>query len=166
MTSVIVNTYTHSVVYVADNILKSMKDIIRLSGLDPTNLVDGWQSKMTALQTWLQSRHLETVVLEIFDPKTDQLVGRWDIDVVYSVAGGDGGFWADTEQIKYAVRKAGLMPGEAKYQLLLCNKPGRPDVDGWGPASNRSTEGFVRHSLGSTVEHNGLGGSAAYWRKS
>jgi hypothetical protein len=38
MTSVAVNTYTHSVVYVADNILKSMKDIIRLSGLDPTNL--------------------------------------------------------------------------------------------------------------------------------
>lgn len=167
MTSVIVNTYTHSVVYVADNILKSMKDIIRLSGLDPTNLVDGWQSKMTALQTWLQSRHLETVVLEIFDPRTDQLVGRWDIDVIYSTAtGGDGGFWTDTEQIKYAVRKAGVMPGEAKYRLLLCNKPGRPDVDGWGPATFRSTDGYVRHSLGSTVEHNGLGGSAAYWRKS
>jgi hypothetical protein len=32
MTSVVVNTYTHSVTYVADNILKSMKDIIRLSG--------------------------------------------------------------------------------------------------------------------------------------
>ncbi|NOT72060.1 MAG: HORMA domain containing protein [Hyphomicrobium sp.] len=166
MTSVIVNTYTHSVVYVADNILKSMKDIIRLSGLDPTNLVDGWQSKMTALQTWLQSRHLETVVLEIFDPKSDQLIGRWDIDVIYSAAGGDGGFWTDTEQIKYAVRKAGVVPGEAKYRLLLCNKPGRPDVDGWGPASYRSTEGFIRHSLGSTIEHNGLSGSSAYWRKS
>ena len=37
MTSVAVNTYTHSVTYVADNILKSMKDIVRLSGLDPAN---------------------------------------------------------------------------------------------------------------------------------
>lgn len=166
MTSVIVNTYTHSVVYVADNILKSMKDIIRLSGLDPANLVDGWQSKMTALQTWLQSRHLEAVVLEIFDPRTDGLVGRWDIDVIYSAAGGDGGFWTDTEQIKHAVRKAGLMPGEAKYRLLLSNRAGRPDVAGWGPTTYRSTDGFVRHSLGSTIEHNGLGGSAAYWRKS
>ncbi len=165
MTSVTVNTYTHSVIYVADNILKSMKDIIRLSGLDPTNLVDGWTSKMRALQAWLESRHLETVVLEIFDPKTDGLVGRWDIDVIYTTGSGDGGFWTDTDQIKYHVRKAGLAPSEARYRLLLQNKPGRPDVDGWGPAEYRSTEGFARHSLGSTIEHNGLGGSAAYWRK-
>ncbi|MDE0404728.1 MAG: hypothetical protein OXI53_05390 [Nitrospira sp.] len=165
MTIVAVNTYTHSVTYVADNILKSMKDIIRLSGLNPTNLVDGWSSKMRALQTWLESRHLSMVILEIFDPKTDALVGRWDIDVVYTTASGDGDFWTDTEQIKYHVRKAGLAPSEAKYRLLLRNKPGRPKVDGWGPAQTRSTEGFVRHSLGSTIEHNGLGGSAAYWRK-
>ena len=39
MTSVAVYSYTHSVTYVADNILKSFKDIIWLSGLDPTNLV-------------------------------------------------------------------------------------------------------------------------------
>jgi len=165
MTSVTVNTYTHSVTYVADNILKSMKDIIRLSGLDPTNLVDGWASKMRALQAWLGSRHLETVVLEIFDPKTDELVGRWDMDVIYTTGSGDGEFWTDTEQIKYHIRKAGLAPSEAHYRLLLQNKPGRPDVDGWGPAEYRSTEGFARHSLGSTIEHNGLGGSAAYWRK-
>ena len=165
MTSVGVYSYTHSVTYVADNILKSFKDIIRLSGLDPSGLVDGWESNMTALQTWLQSGHLEAVILEIFDPKTDNLVGRWDIDIVYSVGGGDGGFWTDTDQIKYAVRKAGLLPSEARYRLLLDNKPGRPDVDGWGPASYRSTNGFARHSLGSTIEHNGLGGSAAYWRK-
>lgn len=165
MTIVAVNTYTHSVTYVADNILKSMKDIIRLSGLDPTKLVDGWSSKMRALQIWLESRHLERVVLEIFDPKTDALVGRWDIDVVYTTGSGDGDFWTDTEQIKYHVRKAGLAPSEAKYRLLLHNKSGRPDVEGWGPAQCRSTEGFVRHSLGSTIEHNGLGGRAAYWRK-
>jgi hypothetical protein len=142
-----------------------MKDIIRLSGLDPTNLVDGWASKMRALQAWLHSRHLETVVLEVFDPKTDALVGRWDIDVIYTTGTGDGGFWTDTEQIKYHVRKAGLAPSEASYRLLLQNKQGRPDVDGWGPAEYRSTEGFARHSLGSTIEHSGLGGNAAYWRK-
>ena len=165
MTSVVVNTYAHSVTYVADNILKSMKDILRLSGLDPTNLVDGWESTMTALETWLTSRHLETVVLEIFDPRTDQLVGRWDIDVIYSSGSGDGAFWTDTEQIKYHVRKAGLAPSQARYRLLLQNKSGRPDVPGWSNSTYRSTTGFVRHSVGSTIEHNGLGGNAAYWRK-
>ena len=71
----------------------------------------------------------------------------------------------DTDQIKYAVRKAGLVLSEARYRLLLSNKIGRPDVPGWSSAGYRSTEGFARHSLGSTIEHNGLGGSAAYWRK-
>ncbi|MDH4459572.1 MAG: HORMA domain containing protein [Nevskia sp.] len=164
MTSVAVNTYTHSVVYVADNILKSLKDIIRLSGLDPFNFVNSWSDYMRALQTWLGSRDLDVVVLEIFDPKTDKLVGRWDIDVVYTTGAGNGAFWTDTDQIRYHVRKAGLLPSEAKYRLLLQNKAGRPDVEGWSNTQFRSTAGFVRHSLGSTVEHNGLGGSAAYWR--
>lgn len=164
MTSVAVYSYTHSVIYVADNILKSFKDIIRLSGLDPANLVESWSSKMLALKTWLQSGHLESVVLEVFDPATGSLVGRWDIDVVYG-ASGDGSFWTDTEQIKYHIRKAGLLPSQARYRLLMQNKKGHPAVYGWGPAEYRPTEGFVRHCLGSTIEHNGLGGSAAYWRK-
>jgi len=165
MTQVAVNTYTHSVTYVADNILKSIKDIIRLSGLDPSNLVNSWESKMRALRAWLSSKHLETVVLEVYDPKTDKLVGRWDIDVVYTAGSGDGEFWTDTDQINYHIRKQGVIPSEAKYSLLLQNKPGYAEVDGWGTGSYRDTSGFVRHSIGSTIEHNGMSGSAAYWRK-
>lgn len=51
MTAVAVYSYTHSVTYVADNILKSLKDIIRLSGLDPAKLVNSWDSNMRALRT-------------------------------------------------------------------------------------------------------------------
>ncbi len=166
MTSVAVNTYTHSIVYVADNILRSLKDIIRLSGLDPSQLANDWDVNMRGIQTWLASGDLRSVILEIFDPKTDSLIGRWDIDVIYSTGfGDDGQFWTDTDQIRYAVRKAGLMPSEARYRLVVDNKPGRPDVNGWSSTTFRSTDGFVRQSLGSTIEHNGLGGSTAYWRK-
>src|SRR3546814_11506173 len=99
MTIVAVNTYTHSVTYVADNILKSMKDIILLSGLDPTNLVDGWASKMRALQTWLASRHLDVVVLDILNSTTDALIGRRGIDVVYTTRSGVGGFLTATDKL-------------------------------------------------------------------
>lgn len=164
MTSVSVNTYTHSVTYVADNILRSFKDIIRLSGLDPSNFANNWESNTRAIKTWLGTGHLEQVILEIYDPRDGALIIRWDMDVVYGWSG-DGSFWNDTDQIRYHIRKAGLAPSDAAYNILLKNKPGRPDVAGWGPASSRSTDGFARHSLGSTVEHYGLGGSAAYWRK-
>lgn len=166
MTTVTVNTYTHSVTYVADNILKSLKDIIRLSGLDPSNLVDSWDSKMRALKTWLNSQDLTKVVLEIYDPANGKLITRWDIEVGYNWNGsGDGGFWTDTDQLKYAIKKAGVAPGSAKYEIKLLTKPGRPDVDGWSSCEFRSTTGFSRQSLGSTIEHNGLGASTSYWRQ-
>lgn len=164
MTSVAVNTYTHSVTYVADNILKSFKDIIRLSGLDPSKFVNDWESNMRALKTWLGTQDLEKVVLEVFDPRTGALIVRWDIEIVYGWTG-DGSFWTDTEQLKYHIRKAGVAPSDATYDVLLKNKPGYPAVDGWGTGTFRSTDGFARHSLGSTIEHNGLGGNTVYWRK-
>lgn len=164
MTTVAVNTYTHSVTYVADNILKSFKDIIRMSGLNPSRLVADWETNMRALKTWLGTGDLEKVVLEVFNPSTSALIVRWDIDIVYGWSG-DGGFWTDTEQLRYHIRKAGIAPSDAEYDIMLKTKPGRPDVAGWGSGSFRSTDGFVRHSLGSTIDHNGLGGSAAYWRK-
>jgi hypothetical protein len=165
MTTVAVYSYTHSVTYVADNILKSLKDIIRMSGLDPSKLVNNWDSNMLALRTWLESGHLQRVVLEIFDPKTNGLILRWDIDIVYSWSSGDSTFWTDTEQLKYHIRKGGAAPAEASYRLLMDNKPGRPNVEGWSSTSFRSMDGMVRQSLGSTIEHSGLGASAAYWRK-
>ena len=165
MTTVAVNTYTHSVTYVADNILKSIKDIIRLSGLDPAKLADDWEVTLRGVRAWLDSQHLETVVLEIYNPNTDALITRWDIDVLYGWGSGDGSFWTDTEQLKYHIQKAGLAPSQAKYRIVLQTKPGRPDVLGWSSTSFRSTSGFVRQSLGSTIEHNGLGASTAYWRK-
>lgn len=165
MTRVAVNTYTHSVTYLADNILKSFKDVIRLSGLDPSRLAADWETNMRALKTWLGTGDLERVVLEVFNPRTGALIVRWDIDVVYNWSSGDGSFWTDTEQLKYHIRKAGMAPSDASYDILIKTKPGRPDVAGWGTGTYRSTDGFVRHSLGSTIEHYGLGGSAAYWRK-
>ena len=165
MTSVAVNTYTYSVTYVADNILKSLKDIIRLSGLNPSEFVGDWETNMRGIQTWLSTGDLETVKLEIYDPKTNTLILRWDIDISYGSSDGDGSFWTDTEQLKYAIKKAGLAPSEARYRMLVHTKPGRPDVIGWSRTSGRSTEGMVRQSLGTTVEHSGLGARTSYLRR-
>jgi hypothetical protein len=39
-TAVIVNTYTFSATYVTDNILRTLEDIVRDSGLDPSKIAD------------------------------------------------------------------------------------------------------------------------------
>lgn len=164
MSSVSVYSYTHSVTYVTDNILKSFREIIRLSGLSPAKFVDNWHDYQRAINAWLSSEHLLQVVLEIYHPRTNALIKRWDIDIAYEWSSGDGSFYADVEQLRYAIRKAGIAPSEAEYTMILVHKPGAPAVQNWGAGSLRSTAGMTRQSLGSTVDHNGLGASAAYWR--
>ncbi len=164
MTTVSTYSYTHSITYVAGNILKSLKDIIRLSGLNPSRFVENWSSYMLAVKTWLTTEDLQRVILEVYNPSTNKLIIRWDIDIVYGWSSGDGSFWTDTDQLRYAILKAGVLPSLAEYTLLLQTKSGRVDVPGWSRGSSRPTDGFVKQSLGSTVEHSGLTAQAGYWR--
>ena len=82
-TSTFVVSYTHTVTYVTTKMLLLLKEIIREIGLDPAKLANDWDSCERAISTWLTSRHLEGVRLEVYDPMTDGLVTRWDVDVVY-----------------------------------------------------------------------------------
>ena len=120
---------------------------------------------MLGFETWLNAETLQTVSLEVYNPATDGLIRRWDLDVVYAWTGTDSGFWVDTDQIRYAIKKAGVAPGNARYTIKLQNKDPHPSVPGWGSCNFRSTVGMVRQSIGGTIEHNGLGAATSYWRK-
>jgi hypothetical protein len=164
-TFVAVNTYTHSVTYVTENILRSLQDIVRMSGLDPSKTSDDWETLERGIRTWLDSKHLERIVLEVYNPNTDALIGRWDIDIAYDWNGDSGRFWVDTDQIKAAIMKAGVWPSASNYRIVCSNKDGRSDVVGWTSTTLRSTTGMIKQSLGTTIEHNGLGAGASYYRK-
>lgn len=163
-TFVSVNTYTHSVTYVTDKILHSLKTIIRLSGLSPEKLTSDWAVLERGIKCWLGTEDLLKVVLEVYNPTTDKLVGRWDIEIRYGYTG-DGSFWVDTDDIGYHIRKAGLWPSVCNYRIVATTKPGRPNVLGWSNTTLRSTDGFVRQSIGTTIDGSGLSGGTAYWRK-
>jgi hypothetical protein len=85
--------------------LTSIKNIVRLSGLNPAKLADQWNVLELGLRTWLVTHDLEQVHLEVYNPKTDGLVGRWDFEIHYGFQG-DGTFWQDPEAIKYHIQKA------------------------------------------------------------
>jgi len=163
-TVVAVNIYTHSVTFVTDKLLTSIKDIIRQSGLDPSKFVDDWDLMERGIKTWLDTHNLEMVVLEVYEPKTDKLVGRWDFEIAYGFSG-DSSFFVDPDAIKYHILKQGVLPGTCKYRLVTNTKPGRPDVQGWTKTTFRSTEVFVRQSIGTTIDGSGLSTTTGYWRK-
>lgn len=157
-------TYTHTVTYVTTKMLLTLKEIIREIGLNPGRFSDSWDSYERAISTWLSSRHLLRVTLEIYYPSTNGLVARWDIDVIYSTVG-DGTLWVDTAAIRYSIAKAGLVPASCLYDLILTTRSGRPDVPGWGPGDLRPTEGFKRYSVGATLGGDGLSAQSSYWSR-
>jgi len=168
MSAVTVNvtTYTsaHTIAHVTSKMLLLLKEIIREVGLDPSKLADEWENLERGVSTWLKSRHLNQLTLEIYNPRTDSLVSRWDLDVIYGY-GNDETFWADTEAIRYSITKAGMVASQCNYRFIIYTSPGRPDVSGWGPCTALSTEGFSRFSIGSAIGGNGIGTEISYWKK-
>lgn len=160
-----VRSYTHSVTYVTDNVLRSLKDVIRLSGLDPAKLATQWTILEAGISTWIESQHLQRIVLEVFDSRNDRLLGLWKVEISYAWSNGDGEFWTDTEAIRFAIRKAGVLPQQAEYDIKVTTKVGRPTVAGWMPTTLRSTSGFVEQRIGTTVEGSGLSGGFSYYRR-
>jgi len=161
-----VNTYVYSVNYVADQLLRSLKDLIREIGLDPANFVDSWKSTNLALTTWLHSRHLERITLEIYDPGAPNVaILVPEFEIVYGDGDDDGAFWVDGEALRYQLRKEGLVPQACRYSLVVFTKPGRPDVAGWGPGSSRSRAGMTRYLSGTAIASPGLAAASGYWAR-
>src|SRR5262245_29078533 len=129
-TLVSVNTYTHSVSYITDKMLLSLKEIIRDSGLSPEKLTTEWSVLQRGLSIWLGSQHLEAVHLQVYVPTTSNLVGRWDFEIYYGSVG-DGAMWVNTEDIRYHMRKAGYWPSLCEYRVVTTTKAGRSPVTGW-----------------------------------
>jgi hypothetical protein len=93
------------------------------------------------LKVWIESEDLQRLVLEIYSKSTDKLVERFDFDLDYTYSTSDTGtFWLDTDQVTFAIRKAGLLPSGCLYRVVATTKPGRPDVlAGRAPPSGRPT---------------------------
>jgi hypothetical protein len=163
-TAVSVNTHAHTVTYVATKMMMSLKELIRLVGLDPSKLTAEWKIVEEGIATWLGSQHLRQVALEIFSSSTDKLVTRWDIDVNYGY-GGDGSFWTDTAALRYAIAKAGELPSGCSYRVMVNTAPGAATVSGWSSSSYRSTDGMSRYGVGATIGADGIAAETSYWRK-
>ena len=71
MTAVAVHAYarTHTSIYVSDKLRNFLKILVRYYGLDPQGVVDAWSEWVDrAARTWLESGHLESIVIEFYRP--------------------------------------------------------------------------------------------------
>ena len=162
--TVTVYTYAHSVAYVTEKMLSSIKQIIRDVGLDPSKFASNFNVYDAGVRTWLESKHLKQAVLEVANA-SGSLVTRCDFSIDYGYSSGEGSMWVDTDAIKYSIAKLGVLPSSCTYRVILSVGTGAPHVNGWSDCEFLSTAGFVKQSLGTTIGTNSIGTQAGYWRK-
>lgn len=162
--SVTVYTYTHSVTYVTEKMLNSIKQIIRDIGLDPAKFADDLPTYQSGVKVWLESKHLKEAVLEITN-SSGLLVTRCDFTIDYGYSSGEGSMWVDSDAIRHSLLKLGIIPSTCTYRVVIKLNPGAPHVDGWSDCELLSTTGFVKQNLGTAIGTNSIGAQAGYWRK-
>lgn len=156
-------TYTHTVTHMTDKLLTSISNIIRDSGLDMGRFCRTREVLEAGIKAWLDSGHLDYVVLEIYEPGTEKLIKLWKFEV-YTDAAGDQGFWFDGADIRYHLQKAGAVPAHCDYGVKVQNKPGRPAVTGWSDCSFRDASALRQHSLGTTISVGNTAARTSYYR--
>ena len=164
-TSVSTNTTsrTHVVAYLTDKMLRYLGNIIRDSGLSMDTFSEIRPVYDRGIKTWLDSGHLEKVVLEVFSRVTNQLIKRWDFELFSDGAGGLE-FWFNPGEIRYHLLKSGNVPASCRYAIIIINKDGRPDVAGFSPCSLRDTGALRQFSLGTTITARNSGTRTHYWK--
>jgi hypothetical protein len=166
MSAVSVHAYarSHTSVFVSDKLPNFVKLLVRYYGLDPQAVVDAWSDWVhRAARTWLESGHLESIVIEFYWPGSGIAVARWDFPIRYDGNGVDE-MWVDRLFFEDSFAKAKAPPAGCLYRIVLFHKPGEPYVPGLSPTTMRSINGLVAREVGTVIATPDIMAAARYYR--
>ena len=164
--SIGVNIAVYPITYVSNEILNSLIRIVDKRGLgldyinhNKTTIADG-------LFTWLGTRHLEKVVLEVYDSGRDGVLERYDMSFEYSSvvpSTSDSVFETNLKKLEEFLEKLPSLPLDANYRVVVVLGDGAPDVPGWSPTSLRSVDHLKNQKLGGFIRADYIGAAMEYW---
>jgi hypothetical protein len=155
---------THTSTYVSDKLRNFLKLLVNHCGLNPEGVVDAWSSWVDrAARAWLESGHLESIVIEFFRPGAYVALARWDFPIRYDGNGGDD-MWIDRSFFQNAIGKAAAPPHDCTYRILLTHAPNPPHVNGVGPVPFLSLGNLVSREIGTVIATPEIMASARYYR--
>lgn len=166
MSAVAVRSYarSHTSVYVSDKLRNFLKILVRHYGLDPQGVVDAWSDWVDlAARTWLETGHLESIVIEFYRPGHDIADARWDFPIRYDGNGVDE-MWIDRLFFEDSFAKAKAPPAGSHYRIVLITDPSRPDVPGVSRTTLRSINGLTAREVGTVIATPDIMASARYYR--
>lgn len=157
-------TQAHSIVFMSDNLLNSLRDLIRENGLSPDKLMQDRATIDSGIRTWLQSGHLKNVVVEFFKPGASVASARWEFPIGYVGSGVEDDMWLDKNYLRQLVGKSARPTGDCSYRVILCTRSGAPHVDGFSDCTFLPTGNLSARNSGTVIATGHMTASVTYWR--
>jgi len=157
-------TQVHSIVFLTDNLLNTLREVIRENGISPHKLMQDWETIEHGMGTWLQSGHLTKVVVEFFMPNSDAAAAVWELPIGYDGSGVEDDMWLDKAYLRQLIAKSRRPPSDCDYRILLCTKSGAPDVKGFSSTSFRATSHLTARQAGTVIATGHMTAGVTYWK--
>lgn len=155
---------THSVTFLSDNLLNTLREIIRENGLSPEKLMQDRDVIASGLRTWLTSGHLTRIVVEFYRPGATVADARWDLPVTYDGSGVDDDMWVDKSYLRQLIAKAKRPAADCSYRIVLSTSAGAQNVAGFSDCSLLPTGSLVSRSGGTAIATGHMTAGITYWR--
>lgn len=157
-------TQTHSIVFLSDNLRNTLREVVRENGLSPEKLMQDWAIIEHGIRTWLETGHLNSIVVEFFEPSSAAASARWEFPIGYTGSGVDDDMWLDKAYLRQLIAKSARPTSKCTYRILLCTAPGAPKVDGFTSCSFLSTGQLAARQAGTIIATSHMTAGVTYWR--
>jgi hypothetical protein len=154
----------HSFVFLSDNMRNVLREVIRENAISPDKLMQEWGTIERGIRAWLDSGHLNNIVVEFFKPGAAEADARWDFPIGYSGSGVDDDMWLDKNYLRQIIAKSKRPSSRCTYRVLLCTDDGAPAVDGFTRCTFLSTGQMSARQAGTVIATGHVTAGATYWR--
>jgi hypothetical protein len=154
----------HSIVFMSDNMRNTLREVIREYGISPGKLMQDWDTIERGIQTWLQSGHLNNIVVEFFKPGASEASARWEFPILYTGSGIDDDMWLDKNYLRQLIAKSKRPTSDCTYRIILCTDNGAPAVSGFTSCSFLRTGQMSARQAGTVIATGHMTAGATYWR--
>lgn len=163
-TSIGINVSQQSTIYVSNEVVKTFIIIPGLRGLDSREITSNLEPTSRGFQTWTATGDLKVAHLEIFDPRTDEAVERWDMIFNYEANGGQKSqFKTEMDKLKDFASKLGKLRPGCRYRIVVELEDGAPPVEGWTPTTLRDVTHLGKRSLGGYIDTPRINIGMEFW---
>jgi hypothetical protein len=164
-TGVAIRVYARSIVYVANELIRTLQEIVIQRGLPLDYMHQNFEAIVNGFRTWILNRQLRSAVLEIWDSTTDRLVERYDLILAYQPSGTSGVETFETHMDKlkaFLAARVKPQPG-CHYRVVANLEPGAPDAAGWTPTALRNPDHLTRQDGDALIETAKVGVQLAFY---